>query len=111
MGEKIKKECLSEPITRVFVSYDGKILRTASHEFWRKYHDSSWVVALPDAIALNYLKTGQTLRITNWHGGMPVKIEVREEGRWRLIFERNELPEGLKCLAEHKLNQRSEAKR
>jgi len=102
MGEKIKKECLSKPITRVFVSYNGKVLRTAEREFWRKYHDSCWVVALPDAIALNDLKIGQTLRITNWHDGMPVKIEVREEdGRWRLIFERDELPEGLKCLAKH----------
>lgn len=100
-GEEIKKECLSVRVDIVFVNYKGGHLRTATSDFYRRYRDAIWAVCTPKAPAIRELRPGQLLRVTYWHDHLPVKIEARKNRKWEIVFERTELPQGLKCLASH----------
>jgi hypothetical protein len=101
LGDKIDPACLSVEDDRVFVSFQNMQIRTATQRFWRCYHDGVWVASLPFELS-KIPRKGQRLRITNWHHGMPVKIEMyhKKDKNWETLFERNELPEGLHCLAD-----------
>jgi len=98
MGNKINPACLSVEDNRVFVSFEDGILRTATRKFWRTYHTGAWCVQLGDKLS-KMPRKGQQLRVTNWHHGVPVKIEAKYMGIWKTIFERKELPDNLHCLA------------
>lgn len=98
MGEKINSACLSVDSERVFVSFVDGVLRTATRCFYRQYKDSMWACTLEGTLS-EMPKKGQRLRITNWHHGLPVKIEIKEGKTWETIYERDELPEGIHCLA------------
>ncbi len=99
MSEKIHTECLSVDNDRVFVSYADGVIRTATKEFYRRYKDSIWAAKLFKPLAFGSLTPGQRLRVTNWHGGLPVKIEAKVKRHWEIIYEIDELPEGITCLA------------
>jgi hypothetical protein len=99
-GEKIHPECLSIEKDRVFVSYDpiSKEIRTATRWFWSAFKTNVWVAKLVHPIS-PVPKKGRRLRFTMWHNAVPVKIELKIKGSWETIYELNELPYGLKCLA------------
>ena len=92
MGDKINSACLSTE-DRGFVSYEQPICELKT---------DAWTAILPFNLS-RIPKKGQRLRITNWHHGIPVKIEARHKEEriwiWETIFERSELPEGFHCLA------------
>jgi hypothetical protein len=103
MGEEIPEEIHTECLDvtdRVFVSYDpAKMeIRTATKHFWRRYESHIWVARLIQPL-ISVPKPGSTIRVTDWHGGLPVKIEAEGEGPWEVIYEIDRLPPGLHCLA------------
>ena len=98
MGEKIHPECLSVDEDSVFVNFTDGAIGTASKEYYRRWKDSSVVARLLKPLSF-IPAPGQRLRKTNFHFGLPVKIEARVEKHWQTIYEIDELPEGFTCLA------------
>jgi len=98
MGEEINPKCLSINNDLVFVSYRDGVIRTASKDFYRRFKDSSMVAKLVKPLSA-IPTTGQKIRITNWHNGLPVKIEAFIGKHRETIYEIDELPDGLTCLA------------
>lgn len=102
--DEIRPECLNT-LDRIFVSFDHHTLylRTTTSRFrkisWKIFWCHIWVVKLKHSL-WSTPKPGQKIRLTMWHDSFPVKIEVSAGGRWVLIYELEELPDGHKCLAE-----------
>ena len=96
----LNRRCLTVDNDRVFVSYDNDHeFRTAPRAYFQRHHDSVFASSLQGLKDLP--EKGAQLRITLWHGGIPVKIEVLVGRKWKVLFERKNLPE---CLSpEHKV--------
>ncbi len=95
----INSACLSVHSDRVFVGFEEGVFKTATSGFYRRHWGEIWCCELSDNLFSNIPKRGQGIRITNWHGAVPVKIEMKNKRGWTTIFQRDELPEGLACLA------------
>ncbi len=91
--------CLSVDSDRVFVGFEGGVFKTATRDFYRRYRSDVWRCGLSAELFSRIPKRGQGIRITNWHNAVPVKIEIKNRRGWETIFQRDELPGELTCLA------------